>query len=309
MKNKKKTPLLAVDGLHVSYPAHGPQGKRQDRGTDHGQGARGGGSGRVEAVRGVSFTVGREKVGIVGESGSGKSSVARALLGLLPPSARVRAKRLSFDGHDLLGGDERQMRALRGKRLGFIPQDARIALNPVMTVGAQIAEVCSGMSRRAARARVLDMLEAVRMDDPERVWNAYPHELSGGMCQRAMIAMMLLPGPDLLIADEPSSALDVHVRGEILRLMEEMVRARGMGLLFISHDLELVGAFCDRVLVMYGGRILESLAAKDLAQARHPYTRGLLACAPHLRDLRQGRKGDLPVLERDPAWLGEGEAP
>ena len=286
MKKKKKTPLLAVDGLHVSYSAHS---RREE----------------VAAVRGVSFTVDHEKVGIVGESGSGKSSLARAVLGLLPPSAKVWAKRLSFDRRDLLRRNERSMRTLRGKRLGFIPQDARIALNPVMTVGAQIAEACSGMSRRAARARVLEMLEAVRMDDPERVWGAYPHQLSGGMCQRAMIAMTLLPGPDLLIADEPSSALDVHVRGKILKLMEEMTRERGMGLLFISHDIDLVGAFCDRILVMYGGRILESLAAKDLARARHPYTRGLMTCAPRLRG---GWKGPLPVLERDPAWFGEGEA-
>ena len=286
MKKKKKTPLLAVDGLHVSYSAHS---RREE----------------VAAVRGVSFTVAREKVGIVGESGSGKSSLARAVLGLLPPSAKVWAKRLSFDRRDLLRRNERSMRTLRGKRLGFIPQDARIALNPVMTVGAQIAEAYSGMSRRAARALVLEMLEAVRMDDPERVWGAYPHQLSGGMCQRAMIAMTLLPGPDLLIADEPSSALDVHVRGKILKLMEEMARERGMGLLFISHDIDLVGAFCDRILVMYGGRILESLAAKDLARARHPYTRGLMTCAPRLRG---GWKGPLPVLERDPAWFGEGEA-
>ena len=286
MRKKKKTPLLAVDGLHVSYSAHS---RREE----------------VAAVRGVSFTVAREKVGIVGESGSGKSSLARAVLGLLPPSAKVWAKRLSFDRRDLLRRNERSMRTLRGKRLGFIPQDARIALNPVMTVGAQIAEAYSGMSRRAARALVLEMLEAVRMDGPERVWGAYPHQLSGGMCQRAMIAMTLLPGPDLLIADEPSSALDVHVRGKILKLMEEMARERGMGLLFISHDIDLVGAFCDRILVMYGGRILESLAAKDLARARHPYTRGLMTCAPRLRG---GWKGPLPVLERDPAWFGEGEA-
>ncbi len=286
MRKKKKPPLLAVDGLHVSYPAHSRRGE-------------------VAAVRGVSFTMDREKVGIVGESGSGKSSLARAVLGLLPPSAQVWARRLSFDRDDLLRRNERSMRALRGKRLGFIPQDARIALNPVMTVGTQIAEACSGMSRRVARARGLEMLEAVRMDDPERVWGAYPHQLSGGMCQRAMIAMTLLPGPDLLIADEPSSALDVRVRGKILKLMEEMARERGMGLLFISHDMDLVGAFCDRILVMYGGRILESLAAKDLAQARHPYTRGLMACAPRLRE---GRKGALPMLERDPVWLGEGEA-
>ena len=286
MRKKKKTPQLAVDGLHVSYSAHSRRGE-------------------VAAVRGVSFTMDREKVGIVGESGSGKSSLARAVLGLLPPSAQVWAKRLSFDRDDLLRRNERSMRALRGKRLGFIPQDARIALNPVMTVGTQIAEACSGMSRRVARARGLEMLEAVRMDDPERVWGAYPHQLSGGMCQRAMIAMTLLPGPDLLIADEPSSALDVRVRGKILKLMEEMARERGMGFLFISHDIDLVGAFCDRILVMYGGRILESLTAKDLARARHPYTRGLMACAPRLRE---GRKGALPMLERDPVWLGEGEA-
>lgn len=286
MKKKKKTLLLAVEDLRVSYPAsHSRRGE-------------------VEAVRGVSFTVGHEKVGIVGESGSGKSSIARAVLGLLPPSARVEAKRLAFKGRDLLGRNEKHMRDLRGKRLGFIPQDARMALNPVMTVGAQIAETCSGLTRRETRERVLEMLEAVRMDDPER----YPHQLSGGMCQRAMIAMMLMPGPDLLIADEPSSALDAQLRGEILRLMEGLARERGMGLLFISHDMNLVGSFCDRVLVMYGGRILESLAARDLVSqtgASHPYTRGLLACAPHLRE---GRKGNLPVLERDPAWLGEGES-
>ena len=286
---KKKKPLLVVDDLRVSYPAN------------HNQ------RGEVEAVRGLSFTVDHEKVGIVGESGSGKSSVARAVLGLLPPLARVEAKRLSFDGHALLGRSERQMRALRGKRLGFIPQDARMALNPVMTVGAQIAEACSGLARREARRRVLEMLDAVRMDDPERVWGAYPHQLSGGMCQRAMIAMMLMPGPDLLIADEPSSALDAHVRGDILKLMDEMARERGMGLLFISHDMNLVGAFCDRILVMYGGRILESLIAKDLISqtgARHPCTRGMLACAPHLR---KEQEGNLPVLERDPAWLDEEE--
>jgi len=286
---KKKKPLLAVDDLRVSYPAsHNRRGE-------------------VKAVRGLSFSMDHEKVGIVGESGSGKSSVARAVLGLLPPLARVEAKRLSFDGCALLGRSESQMRALRGKRLGFIPQDARMALNPVMTVGAQIAEACSGLTRREARRRVLEMLDAVRIDDPERVWGAYPHQLSGGMCQRAMIAMMLMPGPDFLIADEPSSALDVHVRGDILKLMDEMARERGMGILFISHDMNLVGAFCDRILVMYGGRILESLIAKDLVSqtgARHPYTRGLMACAPHLR---KGQEGNLPVLERDPAWLDEEE--
>jgi peptide/nickel transport system ATP-binding protein len=154
------------------------------------------------------------------------------------------------------------------------------------------------VSKSVARERALKMLEAVQIRDPERVFRAHAHELSGGMGQRVMIAMMLIPGPDLLIADEPTSALDVTVRGHVLGIMDALVRERGMGLILISHDLNLVASFCDRVLVMYAGRIVEELDAKRLTQATHPYTRGLLNCLPRIG----GNKGPLPVLSRDPAW-------
>ena len=258
-------------------------------------------SGLVEAVRGVSLTLGAEKLGIVGESGSGKSLTARALLRLLPGVAQVRAKRLAFDGIDVLGASERAMRRIRGRRAGLILQDPKYALNPVMTAGDQVAEAWrahKGGSRRAARAAAVDLLDQVRIRDPARVAGAYPHELSGGMGQRVMIAIMLAPDPELLIADEPTSALDATVQAEILRLMEDLVSRRGMGLLLISHDLPLVGRFCDRVAVMYAGRVVESLGAGELARAAHPYTRGLLECMPALSH----PKARLPVMVRDPAW-------
>ena len=265
-------------------------------------------TGVVEAVRGVSFTVAGEKIGIVGESGSGKSTVGRALLKLVPRPGVVTADRLSFGGTDLLAASERAMRRVRGARIAMILQDPRHALNPVMRVGAQIEEavrVHERVGRGAARRRALEMLGQVRIRDPERVHAAFPHELSGGMGQRAMIAIMLAAGPELLIADEPTSALDVTVQAQVLAILDDLVSGRGMGLIFISHDLELVASFCDRVLVMYAGRILESLSAKDLNEARHPYTRGLLACLPRL----ERRGGPLPTLTRDPAWLGEAIPP
>ena len=261
-------------------------------------------TGVVEAVRGVSFAVGAEKVGIVGESGSGKSTVGRAILRLIPRPGIVEADRLAFAGTDLLRASERRMRDLRGAHLAMILQDPRHALNPVMRVGRQIEEtvrVHERVGRREARRRALDALAAVRIRDPERVHAAYPHELSGGMGQRAMIAIMLAAGPELLIADEPTSALDVTVQAQVLAILDDLVTRRGMGLVFVSHDLELVGSFCDRVLVMYAGRILENLPARDLHAARHPYTRGLLACLPRL----EGRGQRLATLERDPAWLTE----
>ena len=261
-------------------------------------------TGVVEAVRGVSFAVGAEKVGIVGESGSGKSTVGRAILRLIPRPGIVEADRLAFAGTDLLRASERRMRDLRGAHLAMILQDPRHALNPVMRVGRQIEEtvrVHERVGRREARRRALEALAAVRIRDPERVHAAYPHELSGGMGQRAMIAIMLAAGPELLIADEPTSALDVTVQAQVLAILDDLVTRRGMGLVFVSHDLELVGSFCDRVLVMYAGRILESLPARDLHAARHPYTRGLLACLPRL----EGRGQRLATLERDPAWLTE----
>jgi peptide/nickel transport system ATP-binding protein len=256
-----------------------------------------------EAVRGVSLALGQEKLGIVGESGSGKSLTARSLLRLLPAGARVQADRLAFDGIDVLRASERGMRAIRGKRAGLILQDPKYSLNPVMTAGDQVAEAWrrhKGGTRRAASAAAVDLLAQVLIRDPARVAGLYPHELSGGMGQRVMIAMMLAPDPELLIADEPTSALDATVQAEILRLMEDLVSRRGMGLLLISHDLPLVGHFCDRVAVMYAGRVVETLQAGELARAQHPYTRGLLECMPSLSHPRLR----LPVMRRDPAWLG-----
>ena len=211
---------------------------------------------------------------------------------------------MEFDGIDLLSANERRMRSIRGNRISMIMQDPQYSLNPVMTVGSQIAEayrVHSKAGRREARDRALDMLETVRIREHEKVYNLYPHEVSGGMGQRIMIAMMLIPEPDLMIADEPTSALDVTVQLQVLALLDDMVRERGMGLILISHDLNLVASFCDRVLVMYGGRIMETLDAKDLHSAQHSYTRGLLECLPQL----DGSHGALPVLKRDPAWLEE----
>jgi len=259
-------------------------------------------SGEAEAVRGVSFTLGQEKLGIVGESGSGKSLTARSLLKLVPQHALISADRLAFDGIDVLRAGERQMRQIRGKRAGLILQDPKYSLNPVMTAGEQIAEAWrthKGGSRRVALQAATDLLEQVRIREPARVARAYPHELSGGMGQRVMIAMMLAPDPELLIADEPTSALDATVQAEILRLIEDLVSRRGMGLILISHDLPLVGHFCDRVAVMYAGRIVEELAAGALARAQHPYTRGLLGCMPALLH----PKSRLPVMVRDPDWL------
>ncbi|HMR30684.1 MAG TPA: ABC transporter ATP-binding protein [Geminicoccaceae bacterium] len=259
---------------------------------------------RFEAVRGISISLGREKLGIVGESGSGKSLTARALMKLLPKNAQVTADRMTLDGIDILKAAEKDMRRIRGKRVGFILQDPKYSLNPVKTIGKQIGETWRehrGGSRREQRDATLDLLEQVRIRDPKKVFESYPHEISGGMGQRAMIAMMLAPDPELLIADEPTSALDATVQAEILRLIDELVESRGMGLILISHDLPLVSHFCDRVAVMYMGRIMEEMAASDLLRAKHPYTQGLLNCMPSLLH----PKARLPVLVRDDAWLKE----
>ncbi|MGF7207140.1 peptide/nickel transport system ATP-binding protein [Skermanella aerolata] len=278
------TPLLTLENLRVRFPSR---------------------TGYTEAVRGVSFTVGREKLGIVGESGSGKSVTGRSLLRLVAPPGEVTADRIEFDGTDLLHASERKMREIRGQRISMVMQDPKFSLNPVMTVGRQIAEayrVHTKASRSEARRRTLDMLQAVRIRDPERVFDLYPHEVSGGMGQRIMIAMMLIPDPDLLIADEPTSALDVTVQMQVLAIMDELCSSRGMGLIFISHDLNLVASFCDRILIMYAGRVVESCRAGELHAAKHPYTRGLLDSLPRLDDDR----AELPVLTRDPAWAAEG---
>jgi peptide/nickel transport system ATP-binding protein len=253
-------------------------------------------------VRGISFSMGTEKLGIVGESGSGKSLTARSILRLTPRSATVTASRLQFSGVDLLSVPERQMRELRGKRITLIPQDPKFSLNPVMRVGKQMTEVLrihERMSFRCAKERALAMLAEVQIRDPARVFDLYPHEVSGGMGQRIMIAMMLSPKPDLIIADEPTSALDVTVRRQILAILDELVRKSGAGLMLISHDLNLVADFCDRVLVMYAGRILEEIPGRDLHNARHPYTRALLGSLPRI-------DYPVPMLSvpvRDSTWL------
>ncbi len=265
--------------------------------------------GIVEAVRGIDFTLGRERLGIVGESGSGKSQTGRALLRLTAGNGTISARRMEFDGIDLLNASKKQMYEIRGNRISMIMQDPKYSLNPVMTVGAQIAEayrVHATASGSEARDKAMDMLRAVRIREPEKVYKLYPHQVSGGMGQRIMIAMMLIPNPQVLIADEPTSALDVTVQMQVLALLDDMVRERGMGLILISHDLTLVSSFCDQVLVMYGGQIMERLSAKNLNDARHPYTRGLLNCLPQLG----GGQETLPVLVRDPAWLdAQGSTP
>lgn len=239
----------------------------------------------VKAVNGVSLSLGQGKVGIVGESGSGKSTLGRAIMRLLPPSAMVTANRLIFDGKPILDQSERQMRALRGNRMSLIMQDPRYSLNPVQPIGRQVAETAilhKGLSKAAARAAAAEMLDRVRIKDVARVMQAYPHEISGGMGQRVMIAAMLLSRPRLVIADEPTSALDVSVRGEVLDLLDELVTADGSSLLLISHDIRMVAAFCDRIVVMYKGRVVEELAR--LSDASHPYTLGLIAAMPDARN-------------------------
>ncbi|MBB6487196.1 ABC transporter ATP-binding protein [Rhizobium lusitanum] len=259
-------------------------------------------TGFAPAVKGVSLRLGAEKLGIVGESGSGKSLTARALMKLLPRQTRIEADKLAFDGIDILSASEKQMRTIRGKRAGFILQDPKYSLNPVKTIGNQVAEAWrthKGGSRREAAEAAANLLEQVKIRNPKAVAASYPHEVSGGMGQRVMIAMMLAPDPELLIADEPTSALDATVQAEILRLIEELVSERSMGLLLISHDLPLVSHFCDRVAVMYSGRVMEEIKASELLSAAHPYTRGLLNCIPSLTHPKER----LPILERDPEWL------
>ena len=272
--------LLQVEQLDVAY--RGPQGA-------------------VPVVKGVSFTLGREKLAVVGESGSGKTTVGRALMRLLPRQTQVSARVLRFDGIDLLTASDQHMGRLRGSRLSMIMQDPKYSLNPVMAVGAQIGEAvlrAEPLGRSACQERVEQLLARVHIREPGLVARQYLHQLSGGMGQRVMIAMMLAQKPRLLIADEPTSALDVSVRQEVLDLLDELVAEQGLSLLFITHDLHLVGRFCDRVLVMYAGRVVEGLAAAELAHAQHPYTQALLGAVPSLKH----RRSTLPVLQRDPAW-------
>lgn len=273
--------VLAIEKLNVTF--------RTDDGVKH-------------AVRDVSFTLKNEKLAIVGESGSGKSTVGKAILRLNPPSTLVTADKLQFGKTDILTCNEKQIRAIRGQHISMIMQDPKFSLNPVMTVGEQIAEalgVHRQISKREAKQAALEMLKEVSIADPEHVYGQYPHEISGGMGQRIMIAMMVIPEPDIIIADEPTSALDVSVQQDVLNILTRLIEKKNISLIFISHDLNLVKKFCDRVLVMYGGRVVESIRADELSNASHPYTRGLMESLPSLRH----RRDVLPVMTRDQNWL------
>jgi peptide/nickel transport system ATP-binding protein len=239
----------------------------------------------VAAVDDVSFSVGRaETLGLVGESGSGKSVTALSLVRLVMPPGRIAAGRVELEGRNLLDLEEREMRPIRGRRIGFIFQEPMAALNPVYTIGYQIEETLAvhDLGRgNAAKRRALELLELARVPDPQRRAKEYPHQLSGGLRQRAMIALAIAAEPALLIADEPTTALDVTVQAEILDLLRDMRKALHLSLLLITHDLGVIAEMADRVAVMYAGRIVEQAPVERLLRApAHPYTRGLIACMP-----------------------------
>ena len=263
-------------------------------------------AGHVHAVNSVSFDVrAGELLGVVGESGSGKSVTMMSLVGLLPsPPAEVGGGEVRFDGRDLLRCDARALRAVRGARIGFVFQDPMTSLNPVFDVGFQIAEPLRrhmGMSKRAARARAVELLELVGIPDAPARLNQYPHEFSGGMRQRVMIAIALACDPDVLIADEPTTALDVTIQAQILELVKELRERLGMAIVWITHDLGVIAGIADRVIVMYGGQVVEQAPVAELfAAPRHPYTRALLRTMPSVR----GPRGDaLEVIAGQPPIL------
>jgi peptide/nickel transport system ATP-binding protein len=254
--------------------------------------------GAARAVRDVSFSLERgETLGVVGESGSGKSLTALALLGLLPERAEVSGS-IRFDGQELLGGSEAQWSTVRGNRIGMVFQEPMTALNPVHTVGRQVAEplrLHRGMGATAARREAIALLDRVGIPDAARRADAYPHQFSGGQRQRITIAMALACGPDLLLADEPTTALDVTVQQQILELVRGLVAERGMGLILISHDLGVVAQNVSRVLVMYGGSVVESgPVGAVFASPAHPYTLGLFGARPALDAVRGSRLRTIP---------------
>lgn len=248
-------------------------------------------------VDGISFEIGKEQVALVGESGSGKSLTARSLMGLLAPSLSLNASQLSLAGNDLRHLKPSQWQSLRGGKVAMVMQDPKYALNPSKTIGWQVEEpliLHRKFSRRQRQEKVLAMLEAVGLANPHQLIKRYPNQLSGGMGQRIMLAIALITDPEFLIADEPTSALDHAMRDQVLSLIQDLVAQRDMGLLLISHDLQQVADHCQRVMVMYQGKILDRLAAKDLPQATHPYTQTLWACRPSLAT--KGKR--LPTLDR-----------
>ncbi len=282
--------LLAVEGLSVAFDTE--QGERR-------------------VVEDVSFRVGAgETVGLVGESGCGKSVTAMSIMRLLPsPPSRAFAGQIIFEGADVLALPPAAMRRIRGNRIGMVFQEPMTSLNPVLSIGYQIEEVLRlhrGVGQAAARSQALDMLRHVGVGAPERRLAQYPHQLSGGLRQRVMIAIALICRPQLLIADEPTTALDVTVQAQILDLLRRLKREMGMALLLITHDLGVVAEMCDEVAVMYAGRIVEQAPAKELFRhPRHPYTAGLLAAMPRLTP-KGGKLPSIPGTVPPPGKRGVG---
>jgi oligopeptide transport system ATP-binding protein len=263
--------------------------------------------GKVHAVRNVSFAVDKgETVGIVGESGCGKSVTAQAILGLLPqPAGSVEQGEIFFEGSNLLKKSKKEMQQVRGKEIGMIFQDPMTSLNPTMRIGYQIMESLikhQKLTSSQARARAIELCKIVGISDPEKRINQYPHEFSGGMRQRAMIAIALSCNPKLLIADEPTTALDVTIQAQILELMKEIQKNMGTSIMIITHDLGVVAGMCNRVIVMYGGQIMESAPVEQIyTHPRHPYTQGLLRSVPRL-DM-QKEKELIPIYGTPPSLL------
>ena len=271
-----KMPLLDVRDLHLGFQFR---------------------DGMVEALRGIDLSVNcGEIVGIVGESGSGKSLTAFSIMGLLPKTAKILNGTIRVGGTDLLSASARELDAIRGKTASIVFQEPMMALNPTMRIGEQVIEHVSearDLSRRARRQLMTEVLDKVRMPHPASVIDAYPHELSGGMRQRVVIAAAIAAGPRLVVADEPTTALDVTIQAQIVDLLLHLQRDTGMGLLFITHDLALVSTIAHRVVVMYAGRVVESGKVEDvLRDPQHPYTRGLLDCLPE----RHGKGEILRVI-------------
>jgi oligopeptide/dipeptide ABC transporter ATP-binding protein len=276
-------PLLSVDDLRVEFWTR--------RGTVH-------------AVNGISFDVAPgETLGIVGESGCGKSVTALALLGILSRAGRVQAGTATFGGRDLLRLSDRELRRIRGREIAMIFQDPMTSLNPVLTIGRQIREALEthfGMKRRAAEKRAAELIDRVGIPSADERIRDYPHQFSGGMRQRAMIAMALACKPKLLIADEPTTALDVTIQAQILNLLRELVREERTALILITHDLGVVAGMCERVNVMYAGMFMETAPAEQLfATPRHPYTLGLLESIPRLDSPRRERLKPIPGAPRN----------
>jgi oligopeptide/dipeptide ABC transporter ATP-binding protein len=286
--------LLEVRDLRASY--HSARGTRITR-----------------AVDAVSFTLAAgETLGVVGESGSGKTTLALTLVRLLPPSARIEGGQILFEGEDLLSRTEAEMRRIRGRRIAMILQDPMASLNPLFTIGDQVAEpirVHERAARRSARDRALGLLRAVRISAPASRLSEYPHQMSGGMRQRIVGAIALSCSPRLLIADEPTTSLDLTIQSQYLQLLRDLQQEHGLALVFITHNLGIVAKMCDRVAVMYAGRIVESGPVKRLFDApAHPYTRALLDSMPRLGDPRarltaiEGQPPDLAALPRGCAF-------